>query len=76
MAEKAKKSEVKSDVIEKSDGTMKLEIHGHEEEYPVKYKEFKTGSRGFFVSGKFNALDGKRYQIVLNIVEIGSKPKA
>ena len=38
-------------------------------------REFKTGSRGYFVSGKVNGTDGKRYQVSCNIVEIGSKPK-
>jgi hypothetical protein len=35
-------------------------------------KEFKTGSRGFFGSGKAE-LDGKRYQVQIQLVEIGSK---
>lgn len=35
-------------------------------------KEFKTGSRGFFGNGKAE-LDGKRYQIQIQMVEIGSK---
>lgn len=56
------------------DGKLTLEIKGHEETYPVNAKEFKTGSRGFFASGKFTAKDGRRYQLVVNIVEIGSKP--
>ncbi len=36
-------------------------------------KEFKTGSRGFFGNTKAE-IDGKRYQIQLQMVEIGSKP--
>jgi hypothetical protein len=35
-------------------------------------KEFKTGSRGFFGNGKVE-LDGKRYQVQIQLVEIGSK---
>lgn len=35
-------------------------------------KEFKTGSRGFYASGK-TEIDGKRYQIQIQLVEIGSK---
>jgi len=35
-------------------------------------KEFKTGSRGFFGSTKAE-IDGKRYQVQVQIVEIGSK---
>jgi len=39
-------------------------------------KQFKTGSRGFYGQGKVQASDGRRYQISINIVEIGSKGKA
>lgn len=35
-------------------------------------KEFKTGSRGYFTSGKFER-EGKRYQAQFQAVEIGSK---
>ncbi len=35
-------------------------------------KEFRTGSRGFFASGKL-VIDGKRYQVQVQLVEIGSK---
>ena len=41
----------------------------------VSPKEFKTGSKGFFGMAKAE-LDGKRYQIQIQVVEIGSKPKA
>ncbi len=37
-------------------------------------KQFKTGSRGFFGMSKLE-LDGKRYQVQVQLVEIGSKPK-
>ena len=37
-------------------------------------KDFKTGSKGYFASGKVE-LDGKRYQTQIQMVEIGSKPK-
>jgi hypothetical protein len=37
-------------------------------------KEFKTGSKGFFGSTKAE-INGKRYQIQIQIVEIGSKSK-
>ncbi len=40
----------------------------------VPQKEFKTGSRGFFGSTKAE-INGKRYQIQIQIVEIGSKSK-
>lgn len=38
-------------------------------------KEFKTGSRGFYGNGKLE-LDGKRYQVQIQLVEIGSKKEA
>jgi hypothetical protein len=41
----------------------------------VSPKDFKTGSKGFFGMAKAE-LDGKRYQIQVQVVEIGSKPKA
>ena len=36
-------------------------------------KQFKTGSRGFFGNTKLE-LEGKRYQVQIQLVEIGSKP--
>ena len=38
-------------------------------------KEFKTGSKGFFGMGKIK-IGEKRYQVQVQLVEIGSKPKA
>jgi hypothetical protein len=38
-------------------------------------KQFKTGSRGFYASGK-TEIDGKRYQTQVQLVEIGSKAAA
>lgn len=38
-------------------------------------KAFKTGSKGFYGQGKLE-FDGKRYQVQVQIVEIGSKEKA
>ena len=35
-------------------------------------KQFKTGSRGFFGMSKLQ-IDGKRYQMQVQLVEIGSK---
>lgn len=37
-------------------------------------KIFKTGSRGYYANGKLE-LDGKRYQVQIQLVEIGSRPK-
>jgi hypothetical protein len=35
-------------------------------------KDFKTGSKGYFTSGKVE-VEGKRYQVQVQLVEIGSK---
>jgi hypothetical protein len=35
-------------------------------------KEFKTGSRGFYANGK-TEIEGKRYQVQVQLVEVGSK---
>jgi hypothetical protein len=35
-------------------------------------KEFKTGSRGFYANQK-TEIGGKRYQVQIQLVEIGSK---
>ena len=51
-----------------------IEIDGNRTAMLAKEKTFSTGSRGFSVSDKI-VIDGKRYQVGLNIVEIGSKPK-
>ena len=40
----------------------------------AKPKEFRTGSRGYFGSGKIE-IDGKRYQGQVQLVEIASKPE-
>jgi hypothetical protein len=37
-------------------------------------KQFKTGSRGFYNNTKIE-IDGKRYQVQIQMVEIGSKPQ-
>jgi hypothetical protein len=42
---------------------------------PAPAKEFKTGSRGFYGNAKVE-IDGKRYQVQIQIVEIGSKKSA
>ena len=38
----------------------------------VDSKNFKTGSRGYYANGKIE-IDGKRYQMQIQLVEIGSK---
>jgi hypothetical protein len=41
----------------------------------VQPKVFKTGSRGYYQNQKAE-IDGKRYQVAVQLVEIGSKPEA
>ena len=36
-------------------------------------KQFKTGSRGYYANTKLE-IEGKRYQVQIQMVEIGSKP--
>lgn len=38
-------------------------------------KEFKTGSRGYYANQKLE-IAGKRYQVQIQLVEIGSKKQA
>lgn len=38
-------------------------------------KEFKTGSKGYYPMGKIS-IGEKHYQVQVQLVEIGSKPKA
>jgi len=42
--------------------------------FSVLPKDFKTGSKGFYANGKAE-IDGKRYQVQIQLVEIGSKSK-
>jgi hypothetical protein len=35
-------------------------------------KEFKTGSKGYYTNGKLE-IEGKRYQVQIQLVEVGSK---
>ena len=53
--------------LEKEDGTL-LTIT------TMVPKQFKTGSKGFYGQGQF-VLDGKRYQLNFQAVEIGSRKK-
>lgn len=38
-------------------------------------KDFKTGSKGFYGQAKLE-IEGKRYQVQVQMVEIGSKERA
>ena len=48
----------------------KITLNGH----PLwrKKRTFSTGSRGYYAWGQVE-INGKRYQVICNLVEIGSK---
>lgn len=50
----------------KTDGNQMLAV------LSVMPKEFKTGSQGYYANQKIE-IDGKRYQVQIQLVEIGSK---
>jgi len=49
-------------------------LNGEKQNFILDKKDFKTGSRGYYGTGKMVA-GGKKYQISIQVVEIGSKPK-
>ena len=51
-----------------------IQLCGDKQNFLIDKKDFKTGSKGFYGTGKMVA-GGKRYQINIQAVEIGSKPK-
>ncbi|MHA1215656.1 MAG: hypothetical protein ACTSPG_10175 [Candidatus Hodarchaeales archaeon] len=51
----------------------KIKIGEEEQTFLLRPKTFRTGSRGFHGFGKMNSKDGKRYQINVLVIEIGSK---
>ena len=56
------------------DKTIIIVTDGKENAVSARPKNFKTGSRGFYVWGKV-LMGGKKYQLSGNLVEIGSKAK-
>ncbi|MCX6079010.1 MAG: hypothetical protein NTW32_05700 [Chloroflexi bacterium] len=56
-------------IVEIKDGEKKVA------ELSAAEKVFKTGSKGFFGMSKIQ-IGEKRYQVQVQMVEIGSKPKA
>jgi len=54
---------------------MTIEVAGSSETIVAEPKEFRTGSRGFYGQGKIQGTDGRRFQVNVSIVEIGSKKK-
>ena len=53
-----------------------VEVAGGSGTIMAEPRQFKTGSRGFYGQGKVQGADGRRYQVSVNVVEIGSKPAA
>ncbi len=51
-----------------------IQLLGDKQNFVLDKKDFKTGSRGYYGTGKMVA-GGKKYQISIQVVEIGSKPK-
>ena len=51
-----------------------IQLEGETQKFLLSKKDFKTGSRGYYGVGKMMA-GGKNYQVNVQCVEIGSKPK-
>jgi len=51
-----------------------IQLEGEKMNFLLSKKNFSTGSRGFYGNGKMLA-GGKNYQVQIQCVEIGSKPK-
>ena len=51
-----------------------IQLNGEKQSFIIDKKDFKTGSKGYHGTGKMVA-GGKRYQVNIQLVEIGSKPK-
>ena len=51
-----------------------IQLNGDKQNFILDKKDFKTGSKGYYGTGKMVA-GGKKYQISIQVVEIGSKPK-
>jgi hypothetical protein len=51
-----------------------IQLNGDKQNFIIDKKDFKTGSRGYYGTGKMVSC-GKKYQISIQVVEIGSKPK-
>jgi hypothetical protein len=51
-----------------------IQLNGVKQNFLLNKKDFKTGSRGYHAVGKMMVGD-KKYQINIQCVEVGSKPK-
>ena len=52
-----------------------LQLNGDKQNFILDPKNFSTGSKGYYGTGKMVA-GGKKYQISIQVVEIGSKAAA
>jgi hypothetical protein len=52
-----------------------IQVDGIKAVFNLNKKDFSTGSKGYHATGKFEVA-GKRFQVNIQLVEIGSKPKA
>ena len=59
--------------MEKLQVTFTNLVTGKSSDLIANAKHFSTGSKGFWAGGKVE-VNGVRYQVSCNIVEIGSKP--
>jgi hypothetical protein len=60
---------------EMSEGNLAtIQLNGEKQVFGLSKKDFKTGSKGFYGQGKMQVGE-KRYQVNIQCVEIGSKPK-
>lgn len=61
---------------EGTEARMTLEVDGGGSTVPLKARTFSTGSVGFSGQTKVDGEDGRRYQVSVNVILIGSKPGA
>jgi len=52
-----------------------IQLNGDKQNFILDPKNYSTGSRGYYGTGKMVAA-GKKYQISIQVVEIGSKAAA
>lgn len=56
--------------------TVTVQLNGSTSTIQLNDKIFSTGSKGFHGFGKLDTGTGKKYQLNVMAIEIGSKPKA
>ncbi len=59
--------------VQESQNSVTFNVNGKSCTMLLQEKDFRTGSKGFFTSGKIELPDGRRLQVVCNLVIIGSK---